>query len=102
MLNVPGSATVSFEPSLANPSGWASGTVVMCLDEASAVQLEFSHSGGYSLTWGSDRYVEQFAPSPSITPVLPPGCGMLTVGISPCSLTCEPQPNFMTVTATKV
>lgn len=105
VLNVPGSATVSFEPSLVNPNGAPWGTVVMCLDEATAVQLDFSWSVGYTLNWQGTQYTSLPDPigvSSYTTPVLQPGCGTLGVGHTPCYQFCYPRPSHITITATKV
>ena len=107
VLNVPGSYTADFTPSLLNPSGVPSATVLMCLDQASAVRLDFSQGAGYKLDWNGVIYSNWFGlpyltAATSVTlPVLQPGCATLGFGLTP-SFTGQPRPWNLTVTATKV
>ena len=107
VLNVPGSYTADFTASILNPSGTPSATVVMCLDQASAVRLDFSQGAGYKLDWDGAVYSNYYGlpyltATVSVTlPVLQPGCGTLSFGLTPSS-SGQPRPWNLTVTASKV
>lgn len=104
VLNVPG----NYVANLWNPPpGFSQGAgagVLMCLDEASAVRLETGEGGQGSvgsihLTWGDADYQAQNSGSAVVftTPVLQPGCGLLTFVVDCCHVD-----NYLAIKATKV
>lgn len=105
VLNVPGSYVADlWQPTIDWPSGGPTASVLMCLDEESAVHLETGpgSSGGVGsirLEWAGTTYT---APSNGstityTTPVLQPGCGMLTFGVDCCHVD-----HYLAIQATKV
>ena len=89
VLNVPGTYTADlWTPTLQYPQGGPVASVLMCLDEPSAVEL-FTAPGSMgslwaiSLDWGGTLYDDRDLNDPYssaylLTPVLQPGCGLLT------------------------
>ena len=105
VFNVPGTYVADlWAPTVENPSGGPSATVLMCLDEASAVHLKTGQGseggiGTIRLDWQGTLYS---APSNGstityTTPVLQPGCGLLTFGVDCCHVD-----HYLAVEATKV
>ncbi len=103
VLNVPGNyvADLWATPDWQNPS---QATVLMCLDEESAVLLETGDGsqgaiGSFDLDWAGVRYSSSDGGNPvtMTTPVLQPGCGLLVFGVACCRI-----PNYLAVKATKV
>lgn len=103
ILNVPGNYVANL---WATPS-WQSplhATVLMCLDQASAVHLETGDGsegmvGSIELQWAGTTYSasDQGNPVTLTTPVLQPGCGLLIYGVDCCHVD-----NFLAIKATKV
>lgn len=105
VLNVPGTYVADlWAPTIDRPSGGPSATVVMCLDEASAVHLATGPGseggvGSIHLDWQGTLYS---APGNGetityTTPVLQPGCGLLTFGVDCCHVD-----HHLAIRATKV
>ena len=97
VLNVPGTFTVTLrQPTIDTPTGAASGALVMCLDESSAVQV--TAYGSLRVEWyGSTYSAENSGIVTLTTPVIQAGCGYVRVGATCCSI-----PPYIVVTATKV
>ena len=104
VLHVPGNYVANL---WSPPPGYTAGpgaTVLMCLDEASAVHLETGDGsqgsvGVIRLDWAGTLYS---APSDGnavtyTTPVLSPGCGTLYFGVDCCHVD-----NYLAIRATKV
>lgn len=105
VLNVPFNYVAELRiPTLDQPSGSSSATVVMCLDTASAVRLETGEGGEggigyYRLDWNGTLH-EAIGTGGTITyttPVLSPGCGLLTFGPDCCHVD-----QYLAIKATKV
>lgn len=103
VLNVPGTyvADLWATPEWQNPS---EATVLMCLDEASAVFLETGPGsegsvGSIELEWAGSTYAASDFGNPVTltTPVLQPGCGLLTFGVDCCHID-----HYLAIKATKV
>lgn len=102
VLNVPGNYIADLWATPAtNPSN---ATVLMCLDEASAVFLETGdgsegYVGSIVLEWAGTTYTEVAGGDPvtMTTPVLQPGCGLLTFGVDCCYVD-----HYLAIKATKV
>ncbi len=105
VLNVPGTYVADlWAPTIDRPSGGPTATVLMCLDEASAVHLKTGQGseggvGTIRLEWSGTLYA---APSNGdtityTTPVLQPGCGWLTFGVDCCHVD-----HYLAIEATKV
>ena len=105
VLNVPGTYRADlWAPTLDQPSGSGYATVLMCLDEESAVHLATGPGseggvGTIRLEWAGTVYT-----APSVgdtitytTPVLQPGCGLLTFGVDCCHVD-----HYLAIEATKV
>ncbi len=105
VLNVPGNYVADLSvPTLEYPGGAPVATVVMCLDTASAVKLETGAGGEggigyYRLDWNGALYSEPGNGSTVTftTPVLQPGCGLLTFGPDCCHVD-----HYLAIRATKV
>ena len=104
VLNVPGNYVANlWNPPPGIQQGGGAG-VLLCLDEASAVRLETGEGGQGSvgsihLTWGDADYLAQNSGSPVVftTPVLQPGCGLLSFAVDCCHVD-----NYLAIKATKV
>jgi len=104
VLNVPGNYVANlWNPPPGIPQGPGAG-VLMCLDEPSAVRLETGDGsqgwvGTIGLTWGDATFQAQNNGSAVTftTPVLQPGCGVLTFGVDCCHVD-----NYLAIKATKV
>ena len=105
VLHVPGTYVADlWAPTIDRPSGGPTATVLMCLDEASAVHLATGAGseggvGTIRLDWSGTLYE---APSNGstityTTPVLQPGCGLLTFGVDCCHVD-----HYLAIEATKV
>ena len=103
VLNVPGNYVADL---WATPQGLdaTKATVVMCLDEASAVFLETGDGsegfvGSIKLDWAGVTYEAAAGGDPvtMTTPVLQPGCGQLTFGVDCCHVD-----HYLAIKATKV
>ncbi|MCB1257450.1 MAG: hypothetical protein KDB26_10115 [Microthrixaceae bacterium] len=105
VLNVPGEYVANlWEPTLEYPSGGPIATVLMCLDEQSAVLIETGSGGmgsigSIKLDWGGTVHTVPSTGDPvtMTTPVLEPGCGLLTFGVDCCHVD-----NFLAVKVSKV
>ncbi|MEI2640717.1 MAG: hypothetical protein V9F03_17225 [Microthrixaceae bacterium] len=105
VLNVPGEYVANlWQPTLDYPSGGPRATVLVCLDSASAVLIETGPSswgsiGTIDLDWAGTKYHADNNGSAvtMTTPVLAPGCGLLTFGVDCCHVD-----NFLAVKVTKV
>lgn len=105
VLNVPGNYVADlWQPTIDYPDGAPNATVLMCLDTASAVHLGTGDGGEGSvgviqLDWNGTRYSAPNAGDPTslTTPVLQPGCGMLTFGVDCCHVD-----HYLAIRATKV
>ena len=105
VLNVPFNFVAEFRiPTLDQPSGSSSATVVMCLDTASAVKFETGDAGGGGI--GHHRLDRNGTLHEAIgtggtitytTPVLQAGCGLLTFGTDCCHVD-----QYLAIRATKV
>ena len=103
VLHVPGNYVADL---WATPEGLnaTKASVLMCLDEESAVFLETGdgsegYVGSIVLEWAGVTY-EALAggdPVTMTTPVLQPGCGLLTFGVDCCSVD-----HYLAIKATKV
>ena len=82
VLNVPGSYTAVLGPTIDYPNGAPSAAVLMCVDEETAVRISGAGDGILGLTWAGEQYVDTGF---LITPVLSPGCGLLTF-TTPCCI----------------
>ena len=82
VLNVPGSYTAVLGPRIDYPNGAPSAAVLMCVDEETAVRISGAGDGILGLTWAGEQYVDTGF---LITPVLSPGCGLLTF-TTPCCI----------------
>ncbi len=100
VLNVPGSYTADLWDPVA---GGSSASVAMCLDEVSAVHLSEPSTGpgigSIKLEWSGVEYsaIDGGNPVTLTTPVLQPGCGLLTFGVDCCHVD-----HYLTIIATKV
>ena len=97
VLNVPGSYTANlWTPTLEYPTGGPTATVLMCLDQQSAVYLDGPGVGIIGLDWAGVQYDAPLTGDPTslTTPVLDPGCGLLTFGVTCCHIV-----EYLTVTA---
>ena len=105
VLDVPGTYVADLlHPPLGIPNGDVRATVLMCLDERSAVFLE---TGPGSDGWVGSIQLDWFGTVHSTsgtggavtltTPVLEPGCGTLTFAVDCCHLD-----HFLAIRATKV
>jgi hypothetical protein len=101
VLNVPGTYVADlWIPTL---NGGAGATVLMCLDEPSAVLLETGDGsegwvGLIELNWAGTVYREFERTAVTLTtPVLQPGCGTLTFGPDCCHVD-----HYLAIRATKV
>lgn len=103
VLNVPGNyvADLWATPELLNPT---EATVLMCMGETSAVRLETGDGGegavgSIVLEWAGTTYATQGTGEPVTltTPVLQPGCGLLTFGVDCCHVD-----HYLAIKATKV
>ena len=105
VLNVPGNYVADlWNPPPGYLSGSPGATVLMCLDEASAVHLETGDGGQGSvgvirLEWAGTTYSPPSNGSPVTltTPVLQPGCGTLYFAVDCCHVD-----NYLAIKATKV
>ena len=105
VLNVPGTYVANLlSPPLGYPNGLPYATVLMCLDEPSAVFLETGPgSGGWvgsiELEWSGTVYATSGTGGAVTltTPVLEPGCGRLEFGVDCCHVD-----NYLAIQATKV
>jgi hypothetical protein len=105
VLQVPGTYVANlWEPTIDGPYGNAAATVVMCLDTESAVLLETGEGsegavGSIRLTWaGVVHESSAFREATTLTtPVLQPGCGLLTFGVDCCHVD-----HYLAIRATKV
>lgn len=93
-----------WQPTLDDPSGAGSATVLMCLDEPSSVFLETGEGGegavGHiSVEWAGSRYTAPSTGDPITytTPVLSAGCGLLSFGPDCCHVD-----HYLAIRATKV
>lgn len=105
VLNVPGNYVAELGlPTIEYPSGAPTATVLLCLDTASAVRLETGDGGEGSvgiirLDWYGTLYQAPSTGDPTslTTPVLQPGCGLLTFGPDCCHID-----HYLAIKATKV
>lgn len=105
VLQVPGTYVADlWTPTIEYPTGGPTATVLMCLDEASAVHLATGAGGEGSvgtirLEWAGALYTEPGNGSAITltTPVLQPGCGLLTFGVDCCHVD-----HYLAIEATKV
>ena len=105
VLNVPGNYVADlWAPTLDSPNGGPDATVLLCLDEASAVLIETGDGGegsigGISLEWGGIVHEQYGAGDPVTltTSVLQPGCGLLTFTVDCCHVD-----HYLAVKASKV
>lgn len=103
VLHVPGNyvANLWTTPDWLDPT---QATVLMCLDQASAVHLETGDGGEgavgrISLLWAGTTYraADPYNPVTLTTPVLQPGCGVLIFGVDCCHVD-----NYLAIKASKV
>lgn len=97
VLYVPGTYTAN----LWEPGGSNAATVLMCLDEASAVHLDNPPGspglGIIRLRWSSGEYSASGPDALDLTtPLIPAGCGLLTFGVDCCHVD-----EFLTIRAEK-
>lgn len=105
VLNVPGNYVADlWQPTIDRPDGGPTATVVMCLDTASAVHLATGDGGQGAvgiirLDWFGTKYQAPATGDPTslTTPVLQPGCGLLTFGVDCCQVD-----HYLAIRATKV
>jgi hypothetical protein len=101
VMNVPGNYVADlWAPTL---NGGAAATVLMCLDEPSAVLLQTGDGGegsvgSITLNWAGTTYqVSDFDAVTLTTPILQLGCGTLTFGVDCCHVD-----HYLAIKATKV
>lgn len=105
VLNVPGNYVAQLGiPTIEYPSGAPTATVLLCLDTASAVRLETGDGGEggvgtIRLDWYGTLHQAPSTGDPTTltTPVLQPGCGLLTFGPDCCHVD-----QYLAIKATKV
>ena len=105
VLNVPGNYVADlWVPTLDYPNGGPDATVLLCLDEASAILLETGDGGwgavgSISLDWFGTIHRTNGSGEPVTltTPVLQPGCGLLTFGVDCCHVD-----HYLAIKASKV
>jgi hypothetical protein len=109
VLWVPGTYVANLlAPPLGHPNGQAGATVLMCLDEPSAVRLETGPGGDgwvgkIDLDWSGTLH-SATAPGGGVgpvtltTPVLEPGCGTLQFWVDCCKM----DTTYLAIKATKV
>ncbi len=92
VLNVPGTYVADlWHPPAGFTNGGTGATVLVCLDEAVAVQIRTGEGGegwigSIDLDWYGTRYHADSGGSVTslTTPVLPPGCGTLRFDVDCC------------------
>jgi hypothetical protein len=105
VLHVPGNYVAELGiPTIEYPSGAPTATVLLCLDTASAVRLETGEGGQggvgiIRLDWYGTLHQAPSTGDPTslTTPVLQPGCGLLTFGPDCCRID-----QYLAIKATKV
>ena len=85
VLNVPGSYTAVLGPTPDYPDGAAGAAVLMCLYEESAVHI-WGNLGIIELSWQGTEYSERTGAGHLYTPVISPGCGVLTFTATCCTI----------------
>ena len=103
VLNVPGNHVANLWAT-PEPLNQSQASVLMCLDEPSAVHLETGDGGqgsvGYiELRWSDATHIAEDGGNPVTltTPVIQPGCGLLVFGVDCCHVD-----NYLAIKATKV
>ena len=105
VLNVPGNYVADlWQPTIDYPDGGPIATVLMCLDSSSAVHLTTGDGGEGAvgiirLDWYGTKHEAPSSGDPTslTTPVLQPGCGLLTFGVDCCHVD-----HYLAIRATKV